>query len=123
MAFIELSGMEFYAYHGCYEEEKIIGNKFVVSFGYYYDITKSAASDNLADAINYQSIYSIIDEEIRKPSHLLENLATRIIDRVLKSYPIINKAVIKVMKVNPSLGGVTNNVSITIEKNNSFWTF
>ena len=116
MAFIELSGMEFYAYHGCYEEEKIIGNKFVVSFGYYYDITKSAASDNLADAINYQSIYSIIDEEIRKPSHLLENLATRIIDRVLKSYPIINKAVIKVMKVNPSLGGVTNNVSITIEE-------
>ena len=29
---LELKGMKFYASHGCFEEEKIIGNYFVVDF-------------------------------------------------------------------------------------------
>ena len=29
---IELEGMEFHAYHGCFEEEKTSGNLFVVDF-------------------------------------------------------------------------------------------
>lgn len=27
---IEIEGMEFFAYHGCFEAEQIVGNKFMV---------------------------------------------------------------------------------------------
>jgi dihydroneopterin aldolase len=29
---VELVDMHFYAYHGCFEEEQIIGNNFLVNF-------------------------------------------------------------------------------------------
>ncbi len=27
---IEIEGMEFFAFHGCYETERVVGNKFMV---------------------------------------------------------------------------------------------
>jgi len=51
---IELVNMEFYAYHGCFREEQIIGNKFVVSMSVEADVSKATISDDLADTLNYQ---------------------------------------------------------------------
>ena len=28
---IEIEGMEFFAFHGCYETERVVGNKFMVT--------------------------------------------------------------------------------------------
>ena len=44
---IELEGMEFKAYHGCLEQEKVRGNQFVVDFEGELDLSAAAESDNL----------------------------------------------------------------------------
>ncbi|HOK50743.1 MAG: dihydroneopterin aldolase [Bacteroidales bacterium] len=116
MCYIELEEMEFFAYHGCFPEEKLVGNNFLVSFGYCYDIQRAAVSDNIVDALDYQNIYNIIKEEMDKPVNLLEYLATRILDRIFYSFPHIEKARIKITKMNPSLGGKMKGVSILLEK-------
>ena len=50
---LELEGMQFRAYHGCLEREKIAGNDFVVDFRGELDMTAAAESDRLEDAVNY----------------------------------------------------------------------
>ena len=62
---VELVGMQFYAYHGCFEEEQKIGNKFVVNFWAEADLSKPAATDNIEDALNYQEVYNIIAEQMK----------------------------------------------------------
>ena len=42
---VELVGMQFYAYHGCFEEEQRIGNKFIVSFWAEADLSLPARTD------------------------------------------------------------------------------
>ncbi|MGC8802892.1 MAG: dihydroneopterin aldolase [Bacteroidales bacterium] len=116
MGYIELEEMEFFAYHGCFPEEKLVGNTFLVNFGYRYDIQKASVSDDIADALDYQNIYNIIREEMEKPVNLLEYLASRIIDRIFYSFPCIEMARIKITKINPSLGGKIKGVSIIVEK-------
>ena len=56
---IELEGMEFKAYHGCLEQEKIRGNSFTVDFRGELDLSAAVLSDNLNDTLNYAEIYDI----------------------------------------------------------------
>jgi dihydroneopterin aldolase len=116
MAYIELEEMEFFAYHGCFPEEKMVGNTFLVNFEYSYDMQKASVSDDIADAIDYQNIYNIIREEMGKPVNLIEYLANRILDRIFYSFPCIESARIKITKMNPSLGGKLKGVTIVVEK-------
>ena len=102
---VELIGMQFYAYHGCFEEEQIIGNKFVVNFWAETDLSKPAQTDNIEDALNYQEVYNIIKEQMAVKSHLLENVARRILNAVKEAFPYIKGAQVQIDKLNPPLGG------------------
>ena len=57
---VELVNMEFFAHHGCFEEERIIGNKFLVNFWAETDLSVPARTDDIRDALNYQEVYNII---------------------------------------------------------------
>lgn len=102
---VELINMEFYAHHGHFKEEQIIGNKFIVNFSAETDMIAPSLSDDLKDALNYQELYNIISEEMAIPSKLLENVAGRIIDRVRKAYPRVKWAQVSIAKLNPPVGG------------------
>ncbi len=116
MGKIILENMEFFAFHGHYEEERIVGNRFLIDLIIESDTSKAAKSDNLQDAVNYQMAYKIVKEEMTKKSHLLENIAQRIIDALYRHLPGIDKINVKVSKLNPPIGGKTNSVSVVIEQ-------
>ena len=116
MGVIEIEGMEFYAYHGHFAEERVVGNRFIVDLTLSTDWAKAAKSDNLADALDYQAIYLIVKEEMQIKSHLLEHVAGRILDRLYDGYASIEKAKVKISKLNPPMGGQIEKVSITMER-------
>jgi 7,8-dihydroneopterin aldolase/epimerase/oxygenase len=116
MALIELENMEFHAFHGCFKEERVVGNRFVVNFSFEVNTEKAEKSDNIADTVNYQTVYSIVKEEVAIPSHLLEHLGKRILDRICAQFPEVEKAQVKISKMNPAMGGKMKSVSVTIEQ-------
>lgn len=117
MGIIEIEKMEFWAYHGCFKEEQIVGNKFLVDLTIHTDCNKAAGSDELQDALDYQKAYNIVKEEISKNSKLLENICGRILDNLYSTFSnqIINVKV-KVSKMNPPMGGQMERVSVTMER-------
>jgi len=116
MGVIEIEGMEFYAYHGHFAAEQLVGNRFIVNLTLSADCTKAAKSDDLADALNYLLVYELIKEEMQINSHLLEHVAQRILDRLTTCYPMIEHAKVKISKINPPMGGQIGKVSVTLEK-------
>jgi dihydroneopterin aldolase len=74
MGRIQIENMEFYAFHGHYREEQIVGSKFLVDLQIELDMTVPASSDNLKDTLNYQMAYRLVKEEMEKKSKLLENI-------------------------------------------------
>ena len=116
MGLIEIEGMEFYAYHGCFKEEQIVGNKFLIDLSIEADCGEASKTDNLNDAVNYQAAYTIVKEEMEKKSHLLENIANRILNSLHEKLPGIIKATVKVSKINPPMGGKIEKVSLTLCK-------
>jgi dihydroneopterin aldolase len=59
MSRIALEQMEFWAYHGCFTEEQVIGTRFMIDLYLETDTSKAELSDNLNDTINYQSVYKV----------------------------------------------------------------
>lgn len=116
MGLIQIENMEFYAFHGHFKEEQIVGNRFLVDLIIETDMTVPAKTDNLKDALNYQRAYQIVKNEMAKKSHLLENIAGRIIDALYAEMDGIIKAKVKVSKMNPPMGGKIGSVSVTIER-------
>ena len=111
---VELVNMEFYAYHGHFKEEQIIGNKFIVNFSAETDVTTPGKSDELKDALNYQELYLIIHEEMDIPLKLLENVALRILKRVRDTYPKVTWAEVSISKLNPPIGGKVEASRVTM---------
>lgn len=114
MSRVELVDMEFFAHHGCFEEERVIGNKFIVNIWVECDCTKPSESDDINDALNYQTLYDIVKREMAIPSHLLEHVAGRILSAVKKSFPYIAAAQVKIDKLNPPLGGKVGASRVTM---------
>ncbi len=114
MSRVELVDMEFFAHHGCFEEERLIGNKFIVNIWVECDCTKPSESDDINDALNYQTLYDIVKREMAIPSHLLEHVAGRILAAVKESFPYIAAAQVKIDKLNPPLGGKVGASRVTM---------
>ncbi len=117
MGKIVIEEMEFYAFHGHYQEEQIVGNRFLVDLEMDADLTTAAGSDNLNDAVNYQQAYQIIKNEMRRTkSNLLENIGKRILDALYAEMEGINKASIRIRKLNPPMGGPIKSVGIKMSR-------
>lgn len=115
MGLIHLEDMEFYAYHGHYAEEKVVGNKFIVNISVRTNLDKAGDSDNLDDTVDYVKIYNLTQNEMRTPSDLLEHIAKRIINTIHLNFKEIEWCRIKIQKMNPPIGGKMKCVSIELE--------
>lgn len=116
MGKISIEGMEFFAYHGCFSEEQVIGTRFQVDMNIITNTEKAELSDNIGDTVNYQTIYLLIKDKMLEKSHLLEHLARKIINTLKEQFPQIEKIDVKVSKLNPALtfGGKIEKVSVTL---------
>ena len=115
MSIISIENMKFYAYHGCFEEERQVGTSFMVTIRMETDTTKAENSDNIEDTVDYSKVYSVIKREMSVSSRLLEHVGRRIINAVKQEFKDIEKISLKISKLNPPVGGQMDNVSVILE--------
>jgi dihydroneopterin aldolase len=107
-----LENMEFYAHHGHFSEEQIIGGRFTVDLVIETDFSKAAETDDLIDAVDYSRVYELVKAEMAKPSRLMEHLARRIVDAVYTASDKITLVRATVSKLNPAIGGHISKFSV-----------
>ena len=113
---IELENMEFRAFHGCYEQEKVVGNRFRVDLAIEVEAGEAAESDDLSKSVNYLKVYELVASQMKVTSNILENVAKRIADALYADFPRIEKLTVKVSKLAPPLGGKIEKVSVTVTR-------
>ena len=112
MGIIKVENIRIFANHGCLSEETKIGSDYRVDLEVKANLQPSAKSDLLSDTVDYVFINRIIREEMLKPSHLLETVARRILDRVFNEDKLVKKATVCISKLNPPIGGDVEMVTI-----------
>jgi dihydroneopterin aldolase len=114
MLTIHLHHLEFFAYHGLYQDEQINGNNFEVNV----DINTSADEkiESLHQTIDYVSIYEIIHKRMQHPTPLLETLAQGIIHDIHVFDNRIQSITISIKKLSPPIKDFKGQVGVTIRK-------
>ncbi len=96
--------MEFFAYHGCREDEKANGNIFMADLRASYE-SGAGQSDNLEDAVNYGEIYRVIAAQMAVRSNLLENIAWRTMEALKRDFPQLSEITLTISKKKPPVDG------------------
>lgn len=112
---IRIKKATFYAYHGVLSEEQSVGGKFEADVDLYTDFGKAARTDNLKETINYHTVYRFMYKLALEQKHyLIESLAYKIADELLKNFERVEKVAVRVRKNNPPLGGVVDCVEVEV---------
>ena len=101
METIEINRLEVRARHGVGEQERIVGNIFLVDVRLDADLSRAMVSDNVDDTISYATVIDIIKYEMSIPSELLENVVWRIRQAITSAFPTVTGGMIRLAKVTP----------------------
>jgi dihydroneopterin aldolase len=107
--------MQFFAHHGCFEAERVVGTHFKINLSFDVDTTKAEQSDDISDTVSYLDVYQLVKTEMQVSSNLLEHVARRILDAILQAFPQISNLEIEIQKLNPPLGGEIGSASVKIK--------
>jgi len=113
MGVITISGIKLYAYHGCMKEEAKIGSEYEVDVVIESDFSAAAISDDLTQTVDYVAVNKTVTEEMIIRSKLLENVAQRIIAKLVDNHPEIVSIEVSVAKLTPPIDGNVDKVVVT----------
>jgi len=116
---VALEGLEFYAYHGFYEEERKIGNRYSVDIEVTTSFDKAAQQDELSGTVDYGQLYEIVKKRMAIPAKLLEKLGQDIVDKVFDQFPLVSEVKVSVSKHNPPFGGICARSKVTLDRTRS----
>ena len=111
--YIELKGLQFYAFHGVLPQEKEVGSYFYLDLKLKTDFSKAAQTDCLEGTISYADIFEAAKEEMKTPSQLLENVCERIAQRLFEDFHRIEEMDIKLVKENPPMGACGKSIGVS----------
>jgi dihydroneopterin aldolase len=112
---INIEGINFYAYHGCLEEEAKIGGNYVVDVYMTTDFSEAAEQDELNKTIDYCAVYEITKAQMVIRSKLIEQVGQRIFKQLRENFPTLLSLHVKITKVLPPINGEVEKVSIEIK--------
>lgn len=113
---IQLEGLEFFAFHGFYDEEQKLGNRYSVDILVELPLSTPSNSDRLADTVSYAELFQLATQAMQQPSRLLENVAKRLIDNIMARYTAVQYCEVSIAKHNPPLGGLCQKARITLRE-------
>jgi len=114
---IGIEKAEFFAYHGYYEEERKSGNTFLINAWVEKAMYKTDNSQvELDQTFNYELIFKICAQEMRKTQYLLETVALNILDGFENTFPDASGMFIRIDKMGPHLGGKVGSSFVEFSK-------
>ncbi len=103
-SFVLLRGLRFHAYHGVLDQERLVGNDYVVDLRLRVNVALAMQSDDVSDTVNYAEVYRIVEQIMNEPRNLVEHVAARIAKAILAHWTEVVEVTISLTKCNPPMG-------------------
>jgi dihydroneopterin aldolase len=111
---IQLHNLQFFSFHGLYQEERLLGGRYELNADISFDTGEKIAL--LEQTIDYVKIYHIIKQQMNIPTALLETVAQ---DLALKMHECDNRitsVTISLKKINPPITNFQGSVAVSYKK-------
>ncbi len=115
-ATVKVENLKIYAFHGCMEEEKIIGGDYVINICAVCGVGKKAFEDEIGGTVDYVDLARIAKREMSVRSRLLEAVVKRIIDCCFNEISVLDQISVTVSKLSPPIDADVESVSVSMDK-------
>lgn len=113
---IMVRGMEFFAYHGLYAEEKAAGQRFVIDVELTLDTSQAGRQDTLGATVDYSRVFTEVRDVVTGSRYkLIERLAHAIAERLL-AHQALQEVRVVVHKPEAPLPGTFQDVAVEIRR-------
>jgi dihydroneopterin aldolase len=113
---IELVGLAVFGHHGYLEEERRLGQRFLVDLRVDVDEAASA-SDLIDETIDYRRLAQLVGEVFAGPPRLLlEGLAGAIADGILERFGSVDRVHVRVRKPDVVLDPPVEHAAVIVDR-------
>lgn len=111
---IHLHNLQFFSFHGLYQQERVLGARFEISTDLSFNTDEKI--ERLEQTIDYVKIYHIIKQQMNIPTALLETVAQDLALKMYESDNRITSISIILKKINPPITNFQGSVAISYKK-------
>jgi 7,8-dihydroneopterin aldolase/epimerase/oxygenase len=113
---IELLGLVVFGHHGYLEEERRLGQRFLVDL--WVDVEEAATtSDRIEDTVDYRHLAGLVREVFGGPERLLlEGLAGAVADGILERFSVVERVRVRVRKPDVVLDPPVEHAAVILER-------
>ena len=116
MITIHLEQLRFFAYHGLFKEEQLLGNEFLVDIHLQYQPHQKTIH-SIDETVDYTLVYEMIANRMKQPTELLETIATEFCNQVMADFTSVDSIEISIKKLNPPIPKFLGTVGVTYQLN------
>lgn len=114
---IIINNLEIIANHGVFQEEKNIGQKFIISVEMNLSTRKAGVTDDLQYSTHYGEVADDIEKLfVSKSNDLLEKCAEEIAEMILLKYRLVKEVKVSIKKPWAPIKKIFENVEIIIKR-------
>jgi dihydroneopterin aldolase len=114
---IFLTGIHGFGYHGLFEHERRDGQNFYVDLALTVDLAPASRSDLIEDTVNYGEITDLVFTHITsEPVNLIEKLAERIAESILKAHIKVSAVTVTVHKPQAPVTAVLKDIAVQVTR-------
>jgi 7,8-dihydroneopterin aldolase/epimerase/oxygenase len=114
---IAVRNLALFAYHGVFEGEREIGQRFYLDVVVEADLVPASAADAVDKTVDYAALVKVVSDAFtEKRQKLLETLAARVTERVFESFPIVSAVEVTIRKPSAPIEAVFDCVEIQIRR-------
>lgn len=114
---IVIEELEVYAYHGVAQEEKKLGQLFLISLQISVDLETAAQSGNLAATINYAEVCNTVKAILQAEKYdLIETAAMKVIEGIFRRFDPAQAVKVVVKKPWAPMGHHLKYAAVELER-------
>jgi dihydroneopterin aldolase len=115
MITVALNNLQFFAFHGVLEEERKIGNNYLVDVSLEFHENAEVIT-HINDTINYEYIYQLIRKRMNVPTPLLETIVMETGNQIHNEFSDLKSIFISIKKIHPPIEGIQGSAEVCWQK-------
>lgn len=114
---IAIDRIAVFAYHGVYDEEGRLGQRFYISVALDLDLQPAGRSDDLNATISYAEVAARVQEiAVGQRFKLIEALAEAVAGDLLQAFPRLERVAVTVEKPGAAVAAILDRIAVTIHR-------
>ena len=113
---LRLRNMRFFAHHGLFPEENVLGQHYEVDLDLYGDLSAAGTADDVELTFNYPEIYALVEEVVtQRRFKLVEALAEHVAAAIGERFAPV-EVTVRVRKPHPPVAAHFDGIEVELHR-------